>query len=85
MHVINVASFVDKIMAIARPFIKKELLDIVSEEKSVLQYQNLQLKFFFVQLHFHTSLETFFKYVPREILPEHLGGTAGTLAQLRGK
>lgn len=33
VHVINVMGFVDKLLAIARPFIKKELLEIVSENR----------------------------------------------------
>lgn len=38
-----------------------------------------------LQMHFHThSLETFFEYVPQEILPATLGGAAGSIEQLQG-
>lgn len=54
----------DKILALMRPFMKKELMDV------------LQL---------HASLDTFDKYVPRDMLPNECGGKAGALKELQGK
>lgn len=53
----------DKILALMRPFMKKELMDV------------LQL---------HTTLDTFDKYVPREMMPLECGGKAGPLKDLQG-
>ncbi|XP_056646739.1 uncharacterized protein LOC130451618 [Diorhabda sublineata] len=62
IHIINVASFVDKLLAIIKPFMKKELLDA---------------------LLLHTDMETFYKYVPKEILPVDYGGCCQNVQKLR--
>lgn len=54
----------DKILALMRPFMKKELMDV------------LQL---------HGNLDSFDKYVPRDMLPNECGGKAGPLKELQGK
>lgn len=37
------------------------------------------------RVHCHTSLESLYEFVPKDVLPEEYGGTAGTLAQYNGK
>ncbi|XP_037812411.1 clavesin-2 [Lucilia sericata] len=52
-HFINIVPFMDKILALMNPFMKKELLSI---------------------LHLHNTLEDFYKFVPKEILPQDYNG-----------
>jgi hypothetical protein len=61
LHCINVAPFTDKLVKMAKPFLKKELLDM---------------------LNFHESMETLYKYVPKEIMPKDYGGEDPSLATL---
>jgi hypothetical protein len=61
LHCINVAPFTDKLVKMAKPFLKKELLDM---------------------LNFHESMETLYKYVPKEIMPKDYGGENPSLATL---
>ncbi|XP_063929737.1 alpha-tocopherol transfer protein-like isoform X2 [Zophobas morio] len=62
VHYINVVPFMDKIMAMVKPFMKKELVQL---------------------LNFHTdSMESLFKFVPKEIMPEDYGGEGPSLATL---
>lgn len=63
LHLINTVSFVDKIVALMRPFMKKEMVDM---------------------LMLHPTLDTFYKYVPKEMLPLECGGNAGSIEYLRG-
>ncbi|RZC37681.1 uncharacterized protein BDFB_004462 [Asbolus verrucosus] len=65
LHYINVVPFIDKLLAMVKPFMKKELMDM---------------------LNFHTdSMETLYKYVPKECLPEDYGGDAPPLATLHAQ
>ncbi|XP_044260972.1 alpha-tocopherol transfer protein-like [Tribolium madens] len=61
IHHINLVPFTDKIIAMVKPFMKKELIDL---------------------LHFHNSMESLFKYVPKNILPKEYGGDALSLESL---
>lgn len=55
----------DKVLALMRPFMKKELLDA---------------------MHLHSSLDTFLdNHVPRSMMPDEYGGTAGKLKDLADK
>lgn len=40
-HVINVVPFVDKVMAFMKPFMKKELLDIVRNIQIIFSYYKI--------------------------------------------
>lgn len=62
-HFINIVPFMDKILALMNPFMKKELLSI---------------------LHLHNTLEDFYKFVPKEILPKDYHGPEMEMDNLRG-
>ncbi|KAJ3618113.1 hypothetical protein MTP99_006144 [Tenebrio molitor] len=62
LHYINVVPFADTLIGMAKPFMKKELVDM---------------------LNFHDeSMETLYKYVPKEIMPKDYGGEGPSLATL---
>ncbi|KAK9892503.1 hypothetical protein WA026_020493 [Henosepilachna vigintioctopunctata] len=62
VHVINVPSWIDRFLALIKPFLKKELLDMI---------------------HIHTSMNTFYEYVPKKILPKEYGGSAESVDILK--
>lgn len=37
------------------------------------------------RIHFHSNLESLYKFVPQKMLPKEYGGEAGTAAELTGK
>lgn len=57
-HFINCSPMMDKFMSLAKPFMKKEVLETMK---------------------FHTSLETLYDTIPRELLPNEFGGSAGSM------
>ncbi|KAM7363670.1 alpha-tocopherol transfer protein-like [Cochliomyia hominivorax] len=61
-HFINIVPFMDKILALMNPFMKKELLNI---------------------LHLHNSLEDFYKFVPKEMLPKNYNGPEMEMIHLK--
>ncbi|XP_967589.2 alpha-tocopherol transfer protein-like [Tribolium castaneum] len=61
IHHINIVPFTDKIIAMVKPFMKKELIDL---------------------LHFHNSMDSLFKFVPKHVLPKDYGGEAPSLETL---
>ncbi|XP_070852427.1 alpha-tocopherol transfer protein-like isoform X2 [Drosophila suzukii] len=52
-HFINIVPFMDKILALMTPFMKKELTTV---------------------LHVHSDMKEFYKFVPKEMLPNEYGG-----------
>lgn len=62
IHFINSVAAVDMLFAMTKPFMRKELIEM---------------------LHFHTSIDTFKKVFPMEILPNESGGKAGSAEELR--
>lgn len=37
------------------------------------------------RIHFHSNLESLYKFVPQKMLPKEYGGEAGTMEELTGK
>lgn len=53
----------DKVLAMMRPFMKKELMDV---------------------MYLHPTMDTFLdKHVPRSIMPNEYGGSAGTIKHIQ--
>ncbi|KRT82512.1 CRAL-TRIO domain containing protein, partial [Oryctes borbonicus] len=64
IHIINVSPITDKLLSMSKPFLKKEMIDLI---------------------HTHSKIETLFDYIPKEALPNELGGKAGTFKELHEK
>ncbi|CAH1119368.1 unnamed protein product [Phaedon cochleariae] len=63
IHLLNVPSFLDRVMALIRPFLKAEVAKM---------------------LHFHLpNSATLFEFIPKEVLPEEYGGTAGNCKDIK--
>ncbi|CAH1982465.1 unnamed protein product [Acanthoscelides obtectus] len=60
----NIPSFMDKILALMKPFMKKEL------------YDSIQI---------HTTMESLYAQVPKDILPQEYGGSCESLKNLHDK
>lgn len=37
------------------------------------------------RIHFHSNMDSLYKFVPQKMLPKEYGGEAGTMAELTGK
>ncbi|KAJ3665876.1 hypothetical protein Zmor_001341 [Zophobas morio] len=64
MHIVNVPSFIDKVMALLKPLMNAKLFEM------------FQL---------HPSIETLYKYVPKECLPEDYGGELPSCKSMTGE
>ncbi|XP_043593190.1 uncharacterized protein LOC122572371 [Bombus pyrosoma] len=62
IHFINTPSVMDVILNMAKPFMKKELWNMI---------------------HLHSSLKTLEEYVSLDLLPNEIGGKAGSLAEMQ--
>ncbi|KAG5875452.1 hypothetical protein JTB14_008730 [Gonioctena quinquepunctata] len=58
LHFYNIVSFMDKVMALIRPLLKKELTD---------------------SIFLHSSVDSLYSHVPKDILPQEYGGTSESL------
>ncbi|KAL3271231.1 hypothetical protein HHI36_021725 [Cryptolaemus montrouzieri] len=54
IHIINAQSWIDKMLGLIKPLMKKELYDMIN---------------------IHTTMDTFYKIVPQEMLPKEYGGS----------
>lgn len=64
-HFINTVPFMDKVLALMKPFMKKELMDV---------------------MHLHSTLDTFLdKHVPKSMMPDEYGGSAGKIQDITDK
>lgn len=55
----------DKVLALMKPFMKKELMDV---------------------MHLHSTMDTFFdKHVPKALMPNEYGGSAGSIKEIQEK
>ncbi|KAG5875651.1 hypothetical protein JTB14_018649 [Gonioctena quinquepunctata] len=64
IHYFNIVPFMDKVVALVKPFMKKELWD---------------------SLVIHTEMNTLYKYVPKDILPQEYGGSCESIDILQEK
>lgn len=122
IHVINCSSYLDRILALVRPFMRKDVAKLVSGRHGSCCVFFLQISFvcdfaifsgileesegkccygqmrcladhlfcclsFFLscsQLHCHKpDTDTFYKYVPKDLLPTEYGGKAGDIDTLK--
>ncbi|XP_071638280.1 alpha-tocopherol transfer protein-like [Temnothorax longispinosus] len=61
IHVINAPSAMELLMNTAKPFMKKEIMDII---------------------HFHPSFKSLSEYISVDVLPNEMGGKAGSVHEL---
>ncbi|XP_014214637.1 alpha-tocopherol transfer protein-like [Copidosoma floridanum] len=64
LHFLNTSPVMDFILGLMKPFMKKELMDV---------------------LHLHSNLDSFGKYIPPDVLPNEIGGSAGQMMDLYTK
>lgn len=82
-HIVNCVTFIDKALAIVKPFIKKEVFEMVKRAcRSDKKYLNLS----FFKVRFHPSnmdMDEFYeKHLPRKCLPLEFGGLLPSCQEL---
>lgn len=90
IHVINCPSYLDKVMMVAKPFIKGEVFKLVRRSVNNARVNHkLRPVFFFLnnrKIKFHSpNSETLYEFFPQEMLPDEYGGKAGSIQTLRDK
>jgi len=61
IHIINAPPAMELLMNMIKPFMKKEMIDMI---------------------HFHSSLKSASEYIPVDVLPNEVGGKAGSIYEL---
>jgi hypothetical protein len=79
LHYFNIVPFMDKILALMKPFMKKELMDMVG-----LPHVHSLPTYFLFQLYLHNGVDDLVKYVPLECLPQDYGGSVEATPILHG-
>lgn len=46
---------------------------------------NITTFYFVLQIYVHDTLETLYQFIPKNVLPDQYGGTAGDLEKIVGK
>lgn len=84
IHIINCPSFLDRMMAMMKPFIREEVFQMVCTSHPVF---SLFVCTYFsppFQIKYHTEgMDSLYKLVPRDMLPVEYGGKAGTIAEIK--
>lgn len=83
IHVINCASYLDRIMALVRPFMRKEVAKVVSLSAVTAKTGSLN-HFYLPQLNFHKpNSQTLYEFVPKDLLPAEYGGKCGEIRSIK--
>lgn len=97
IHVLNVVWFMDKVLSLVRPFMKRELFEMVRSfrqgspqfsdfHRRIHFFIRLFLFSFFFQLHLYTGdVSDVYEHIPRKCLPKDFGGQLDSVASLHGK
>lgn len=85
IHIINCPSFLDRMMAMMKPFIREEVFQMVCTSHPFrLPPFRLYLLYSPFQIKYHTEgMDSLYELVPRDMLPVEYGGKAGTIAEIK--
>ncbi|KAH8386917.1 hypothetical protein KR093_003475, partial [Drosophila rubida] len=85
IHFINCPSFLDRMLTIMRPFIREEILQLVSQSR-YKSNSNCSNHFSLFQMHYHVDgMESLYELIPRDMLPNEYGGKAGSMDELKAQ
>lgn len=83
IHIINCPSFLDRMMAMMKPFIREEVFEMVICHSASLCHL-LYALYLQLQIKYHTEgMDSLYELVPRDMLPVEYGGKAGTIAEIK--
>lgn len=93
VHLINISPIVDRLMMLARPFLKKELYEMVgilfvqhtTRALPIYKYFEYFLKPTYFQIHIQSDMNVFFQAVPKDCIPSDLGGNLPPRDEFQGK
>lgn len=84
VHIINCPSFLDRMMAMMKPFIREEVFQMVCTSHSASPGHLYNSRYAKFQIKYHTEgLDSLYEVVPRDMLPVEYGGKAGTIAEIK--
>lgn len=84
IHIVNVSSLSEKVLSMVKPFLRKDMMDLVSR-RMIWKYITSLILIYHLQIHMHPKIDSVYDYIPKEALPKEYGGKAGTFKELHGK